>query len=106
MAVFRRVRQMFLRMSDMRPLFVLRRSSLCESQGCARACRYVRFETLLAFFLMLPSTLLIPRPFIDFIAALEPCAAMGGFFGYGGRGLCGQEATRGCLEVTVRDNES
>lgn len=28
---------------------------------------------------MLPSILLIPRPFIDFMTALEPCAAAGDF---------------------------
>jgi hypothetical protein len=38
-----------------------------------------RFDTLLAFFLMLPSILLMPRPFMDFIAALEPRAAAGDF---------------------------
>jgi hypothetical protein len=58
-------------------LFVLRCSQL---GGLVRTCahrRYVRFDTLLAFFLMLPSILLIPRPFMDFMTALEPRATAG-----------------------------
>jgi hypothetical protein len=54
---------------------------------------------------MLPSILLIPRPFIDFMAASEPCAARSGFLdmviGYPYLPVNRRQATRGCLNVTV-----
>jgi hypothetical protein len=46
-------------------------------------------ETLLAFLLMLPSTLLIPRLFMDFMAELEARATAGDSRGGGIGGLLG-----------------